>query len=109
MISDIGDIDKDKKNMNVDETMEDKDNYDDNLKTDILICRNLKNEGEHAINEIKTVQKAIKTNNENKGSKAFATDIETLRLYSGKIKRVSYNLRAKNEIFVNAFVDLHGI
>jgi hypothetical protein len=110
LISDIGDIDKDKKNMNVvEDYMQDKDYYDNNLKTDTLICRNLKNEAEYAINEMKTVQKAIKTNNENKGSKAFATDIETLKLYSGKIRRVSYNIRAKNEIFVTGFVELHGI
>lgn len=31
LISDIGDIDKDKKNMNVEDYMQDKDYYDNNL------------------------------------------------------------------------------
>tara|TARA_B110000285_G_C14844079_1_gene476744 strand:- start:435 stop:602 length:168 start_codon:yes stop_codon:yes gene_type:complete len=55
LISDIGDIDKDKKDMNVEDYMQDKDYYDNNLKTDVLICRNLNSEAEHACEEIKNV------------------------------------------------------
>ena len=69
LISDMGDIDKDKKSMNVEDYMQDKDYYDNNLQTGTLICRNLEKEAEHACDEIKTVQKAIKQNNESKGGK----------------------------------------
>tara|TARA_B110001450_G_C17518104_1_gene439360 strand:+ start:379 stop:687 length:309 start_codon:yes stop_codon:yes gene_type:complete len=102
----MGDIDKDKKSMNVVDHMQDTDYYDNNLQTGTLICRNLAKEAEHACEEIKTVQKSIKQNNESKGGKIKTDDVEQLKLYSGKIRRVSYNLRAKNESFVTSFVEL---
>lgn len=42
LLSDMGDIDKAKKKVIEESHMEDKDYYDNNLKTDTLICRNIK-------------------------------------------------------------------
>lgn len=54
-MGDIGDIDKAKKNVKIESHMEDKDYYDNNLKTDTLICRNIKEEAKTAVEEIKSI------------------------------------------------------
>ena len=60
LLSDIGDIDKAKKNVTVESHMEDKDYYDNNLKTDALVCRNIKAEAKTAVDEVKSIHKELK-------------------------------------------------
>jgi hypothetical protein len=91
LLSDIGDIDKSKKNIETEAHMEDKDYYDNNLKTDTLICRNIQAEANTAVEEIKSIYKDLKKMSEDKSG---APNKDASKHFTGRVKRVSYNLRS---------------
>ena len=82
--------------------MKDKDYYDDNLKADTLVFRNLNEEGEVAIEDMKAITKDLK--------KAAKSDKPRKpKDHIGVFKKISYNIRAEQDTYVNAFVRLDGI
>lgn len=89
MIKDLGDIDKGKK-VEDDQAdfMKDKDYYDDNLKADTLVFRDLIKEAEVAIEDIKAITKDLK--------KAAKSDKPRKpKDHIGVYKKISYNIRAE--------------
>ena len=103
LIKDIGDIIKARKVQGDEENfMKDKDYYDDNLKTDTLVFRNLNDEGEVAIEDMKAITKDLK--------KAAKSDKpRKAKDHIGIYKKISYNIRAEQDTYVDAFVRLDGI
>jgi len=68
--------------------LKDKDYYDDNLKTDSLIFRNLNEEAMTAIEDLKSITKDIK--------KAAKSDKPRKpKDHMGVYKKISYNIRAE--------------
>ena len=59
LISDISDIDKSKKGMVGEKHLQDKDYFDNNLVTDLIVLRNLQQEAMEAVKEITTITKEI--------------------------------------------------
>lgn len=89
LIKDLGDIDKGKK-VEDDQAdfMKDKDYYDDNLKADTLVFRDLIKEAEVAIEDIKAITKDLK--------KAAKSDKPRKpKDHIGVYKKISYNIRAE--------------
>jgi hypothetical protein len=102
LIKDIGDIVKGKKVKGDGDIMQDKDYYDDNLKADTLVFRELNEEAKVAIEDVKAITKDLK--------KAAKSDKprkpkDHLNVY----KKISYNIRAEQETYVNQFIALDGI
>jgi hypothetical protein len=68
--------------------LQDKDYYDDNLKTDSLILRNLNEEAKESIEDLKAITKDIK--------KAAKSDKPRKpKDHLGIYKKISYNIRAE--------------
>ena len=80
--------------------MQDKDLYDDNLKTDTLLCVDLRLEAQLAKDELCSVSGDLQSKNKEKGA---------VKKNIGKLKRISKNVRADLEVFVEEFVNLDGI
>ena len=80
--------------------MQDKDFYDDNLKTDTLICVELRLEAQLAKDEISSVCRDLESKPKEKGA---------TKKFLGMLKRISKNVRADLEVFVEEFVRLDGI
>ena len=74
--------------------------YDDNLMTDTLICVDLRLEAQLAKDELCSVTRDLESKNKEKG---------LIKKSLGKLKRLSKNVRADHEIFVEEFVKLEGI
>ena len=82
--------------------MTDRDYYDDNLKADTLVFRDLKNEAALSIAEVKAMTKDFKK----------AANPERPRKpkdHIGAYKKISYNIRAEQDAYVNTFIELDGI
>ena len=91
LIKDIGDIVKNKKVIGDQETfLQDKDYYDDNLKTDNLIFRNLNEEAKVALEDLKAITKDIK-----KAANATSDKPRKLKDHLSVYKKISYNIRAE--------------
>lgn len=109
LIAEIGDIVKDKqKDSGKEEFMQDKDFYDNNMKVDTLILRNLKTEAKDSILELQATTKLVKKKAERKDimiSKKSSKDKDAL----GKMKKISYNLRAELDVFVEEYVACNGV
>jgi hypothetical protein len=102
LIKDIGDIVKTKRVQEDGDIMQDKDYYDDNLKTDTLVFRNLIEEADVAIKDLKAITKDLeKPPKSDKPKKPK----DHLNVY----KKISYNIRAELETYVNQFILLDGI
>jgi hypothetical protein len=89
LIKDLGDIDKAKRVQGDQENfMQDKDYYDDNLKADTLVFRDLNEEGKVAIDDLKAITKDLK--------KAAKSDKPRKpKDHIGVYKKISYNIRAE--------------
>ena len=82
--------------------MKDKDYYDDNLKADTLVFRDLTQEAQVAIEDLKAITKDLK--------KAAKSDKPRKpKDHIGVYKKISYNIRAEQDAFVNGFIALDGI
>ena len=89
LIKDLGDIDKGKKVVEDQaDFMKDKDYYDDNLKADTLVFRDLTQEAQVAIEDLKAITKDLK--------KAAKSDKPRKpKDHIGVYKKISYNIRAE--------------
>lgn len=105
LISDISDIDKSKKGMVGEKHLQDKDYFDNNLVTDLIVLRNLQQEAMEAVNEITTITKEI---GKSKGLPEKER-IQKEKIQVGKVRRISYNVRSQIEKFVLDFVACDGI
>ena len=74
--------------------MQDKDYYDENLQTDVLVCCNLKKEAKRAVKDIVAAKEELE---KFKGKKDLKGKDTTLL---GNMKKISYNIRAHLDMFV---------
>ena len=106
LLADIGDIVKTKKQgKQFEQFLNDKDYYDDNIKADTLILRNLVEEARVSVEFIQQGTKMIKKKQERKSTgetKPISKDKQKQAIH--ELKRISYNLRSEQDSFVNEFV-----
>ena len=105
LISDIADLDKSKKAQLGEQHLQDKDYFDNNLVTDLIVLRNLQAEASEAVREITSITKEIgKSKGLNEKERISKEKIQV-----GKVRRISYNVRSQIEKFVLDFVACDGI
>ena len=85
---------------------QEKELYDGKLKTDTLICRNLLDEAQVSVEEVESITEDL-SNLYQKG-KGDTRKINTSVLL-GRLKKINYNLRSEQEVYINQFVELKGI
>lgn len=110
LLADIGDINKQKKIVDADNLMVDKDYYDNNLDTDNLIFTNLIEEADSALTEIQTTTKELKKISAAQGGqpKKIRKTIKEKHT-NGRMRKVSYNVKADLDVFVSHLVKKDAI
>lgn len=111
LLAAIGDIVKAKKKNELMEAFQTdgKEYYDDHLDTSTLILRNLEEEAGDSVKELQKITKLMQEANRNRKSMDKKERQKQVELVHSQLKRISYNLRAELDVFVESFVANNGI
>lgn len=109
LISSIYDIDKSRgQHSDTQSFLRDTDFYDQNLKSDELIFRDLAEEAYHTAEIIEKATKLMRKTAE-KNEMADQRAQEKIKKMIGEMKKISYNFRANIDSFIKEFVGKDGI
>ena len=107
LLRSIGEIVKNKATHDTEDWQKEKDIYDGKLKTDHLLVVELEPEGKVSVGEVKSITKELQKLQ--RDGKVDVNKLQSKKELLHKMKKVSYNLRADQEMFVDSFVANDGI